>query len=209
MAVVTDGSFCALDDTAADDPPPTAAGVTVRVDLQTDDTDPPLRQWLARQLRTIARIAGVRRGHLNILVVDDALMADMHYRYGRVRGTTDVLTFDTRDSHDAAATVEGDIVVCMDEARRQAAVRKHDIRVELLLYAVHGMLHLQGYDDHTQNDYRAMHEREDELFVAAGFEAVFAPRQRRVASRAPAGRRPNVRQGASRNRHPKGNERKS
>jgi ssRNA-specific RNase YbeY (16S rRNA maturation enzyme) len=38
---------------------------------------------------------------------------------------------------------------------------------------VHGLLHLQGYDDHTAADARAMHRREDELLTAAGFGAVF------------------------------------
>jgi probable rRNA maturation factor len=57
--------------------------------------------------------------------------------------------------------VEGDIVVCLDEAARQAKKRNHPIRLEVLLYALHGMLHLLGYDDVSARQAARMHRRED------------------------------------------------
>ena len=42
----------------------------------------------------------------------------------------------------------------------QAAERGHDVRTELALYVIHGLLHLCGFDDHDEDDVRAIRERE-------------------------------------------------
>jgi hypothetical protein len=47
------------------------------------------------------------------------------------------------------------------------------VRDELLLYAVHGMLHLCGYDDRTDRDFAAMHRREDHILSRLGVGAIF------------------------------------
>src|SRR5690606_1916317 len=94
-------------------------------------------------------------------------------------------TFDLRDGE--AGALDGEIVLCVDEAVRQARQRRHDARLELLLYAVHGLLHLLGYDDHDPKDAAKMHRREDELLRAAGLGDVYrrpaASRGRTRASR--------------------------
>jgi len=121
---------------------------------------------------------------VTIVVIDDGRMALMHAGFSGVEGTTDVLTFDLRDepldARDAAASgrpipgVEGEVYVCIDEARRRAAERGHSTDDELLLYATHGLLHLVGYDDHDEDDYLAMHTREDALLEAIGVGRIFA-----------------------------------
>jgi probable rRNA maturation factor len=146
-------------------------GCHITLDLSTPDCDPPATGWLDAQMTHIAGLAGLTDCRLNLAVVDDARMSELHSRYLRIDGTTDVLTFDLRDEPDGP--VEGDIVICMDEARRQAKERGHDTRLELLLYAVHGLLHLMGEDDHAPADYEKMHRREDELLMRAGLGAVF------------------------------------
>lgn len=143
--------------------------------MNVPDVDPPLEGWLDVQLAGIAESAteaALLRGELAVTVVDDAAMADLHKRYKGAAGTTDVLTFDLREH--SRDPLEGDIVICLDEAARQAATRGHDVRVEALLYAVHGLLHLLGEDDEREEDAARMHRREDELLTAAGFGAVFA-----------------------------------
>lgn len=143
----------------------------VSLDLRTHDCDPPAAGWLEDQLTRIARLAGVADGRLALAVVDDDQMARMHQQYRGKTGTTDVLTFDLRDKQDQP--VEGDLVLCLDEARRQARQRGHDTRLELLLYAVHGLMHLLGEDDHDEAGYQKMHRREDELLTRAGLGPVF------------------------------------
>jgi ssRNA-specific RNase YbeY (16S rRNA maturation enzyme) len=73
--------------------------------------------------------------------------------------------------------VAGEVVVCVPYAVRQARRSGAGVKKELLLYALHGMLHLCGFDDRTARDFAAMHEREDEILKAIGVGAVFAPGQ--------------------------------
>jgi len=82
------------------------------------------------------------------------------------------------DGYSAQDHVQGDLVICMDEAARQAVSRGHETRLEVLLYAVHGLLHLLGYDDHNPQDAEAMHRREDELLTAIGYGPVYSRDQR-------------------------------
>jgi ssRNA-specific RNase YbeY (16S rRNA maturation enzyme) len=49
-------------------------------------------------------------------------------------------------------------------------------RMELLLYALHGMLHLSGFDDRTDRDFALMHRTEDSILESLGFAPVFHPR---------------------------------
>ncbi|MCX5658533.1 MAG: rRNA maturation RNase YbeY [Planctomycetota bacterium] len=130
-------------------------------------------------MRGLASLAGVHTGSLNLLVVDDRSMSDYHVRFSGVAGTTDVLTFDLRD--DPAAAVEGDLVLCLDEARRQAEKRGHPVRVELLLYALHGLLHLLGYDDHSPRQRSEMHKAEDRLLAHVGLGPVYHTPKRRAS----------------------------
>ncbi len=155
--------------------------VAVDLLLETHDLKPSLTPWLADQLQRLTTLAGVTEGAVTVVVVDDVRMSELHSQYHDDPSTTDVLTFDLRD--DADAPLEGDLVLCLDEAQRQAAQRGHAVRMELLLYALHGLLHLLGYDDHDPADSERMHRREDELLVRAGFEPVYAG-----GSQAPRGR---------------------
>lgn len=109
-------------------------------------------------------------------------MSRLHEAFSGVAGTTDVLTFDLMPPRETTRksgafrprrVIEGDIAVCVEEAMRQASRRGRDTRLEVLLYSLHGVLHLQGYDDHDADDYRKMHRREDALLRKAGIGALF------------------------------------
>ncbi len=125
----------------------------------------------------------MKSGSLTVVVVNDARMAELHLRYSNVPGTTDVLTFDllggfgkgpARPSTQFPKShIEGDVVVCLDVADREAKVRRRAVRLEVLLYALHGLLHLIGYDDHTPSGYRSMHQQEDFLLTQAGIGSLF------------------------------------
>jgi probable rRNA maturation factor len=160
--------------TGADDEVPPQP-VDVDLVLETADTDPPLAGWLEEQLRGALDLLGVREAAVCVVVVDDARMSALHQEYRQVAGTTDVLTFDMGSQPEAAGgpRIEGDLVLCRDVARRQARRRGHPARAELLLYAVHGVLHLLGYDDHDAAAARRMHRREDQVLAALGVGAVY------------------------------------
>lgn len=154
---------------AADEPD---GGLSIHLSLEAPDVQPPLGGWLEPLLLRIATEAKVTEGVLSIVLVDDARMGKLHDQYMGDPSTTDVLTFDLRE--DADDPLEGDVVICIDEAARQAAARGHETRLEVLLYAVHGLMHLLGESDEDDASFKHMHAREDALLQAAGLGAVFS-----------------------------------
>lgn len=132
-------------------------------------------QFLRHVAQYVTAAEGFHTGVLSIAVVGARAMATLHERFAGVTGPTDVLTFDL-DTDPTTGHIEGEIVVCADVARRNAARRARTLRAareELALYITHGVLHLAGYDDHEMADYAHMHAREDELLAALGLGAVF------------------------------------
>lgn len=97
-------------------------------------------------------------------------MAAAHARYAGVEGTTDVLTFSLAPS---GAPVDADVMVCLDEAERQGERLGHLPRRELLLYALHGLLHALGFDDHDDASFKTMHDTEDRLLEELGVGRTF------------------------------------
>jgi probable rRNA maturation factor len=126
---------------------------------------------IAAALRAVLAAHEVPAATLSIALVDDAAMIALHGQYLGIAETTDVLTFDLSD--EGAEGVDGEIVICVDLAAREAALRQHALADEVLLYAVHGCLHLLGYDDLNAEDAARMHAREDELLTALGVGPVY------------------------------------
>lgn len=115
-------------------------------------------------------------GSVRARIVNDEAMIDAHQRYCDLSTTTDVLTFDmaSDDTDFESKVIDTDLILCVDEARRQAQQRQHTTVHELLLYTLHGVLHCLGHDDHSDQEYKRMHAREDELLTSAGIGALFS-----------------------------------
>lgn len=128
---------------------------------------------------------GLVTGVLAIYITDNAGMTELHSQYCGIAEPTDVLTFDLTDDltdhsqaeiceEDSYHSINSQIVVCFDVACEQAQVRGNDtVNNEILLYVLHGILHCLGYDDHDDEDFRIMHQREDEILEAIGVGKIF------------------------------------
>ena len=121
-------------------------------------------------------------GSVRVKVVNDDQMSIAHQQFSGIPHTTDVLTFDLSDhpikdprlpDDSAPIILDTDVIICIDEAKRQASQLNHSPAHELLLYIIHGTLHCLGYDDHTTQDFNTMHTKEDELLTAAGIGPLF------------------------------------
>lgn len=89
---------------------------------------------------------------VSIAFVDDEAMTDLNKKFRRKSKTTDVLTFPADDSYNepsATGRPLGDIVISVDQARRQAADEKHSLATEVRYLVLHGLLHSLGYDHET------------------------------------------------------------
>jgi probable rRNA maturation factor len=143
---------------------------------------PPARAWLTDHARRAAAMLA-SAGEVRVRVVGDAEMAAAHERYQGISGTTDVLTFDLSDApagapvdvgRPSARVLDTDILICFDEASRQALARVHTTERELLLYIIHGVLHCLGHDDHDEAAAARMHAVEDRVLDALGVGATYA-----------------------------------
>jgi probable rRNA maturation factor len=119
----------------------------------------------------------------SLALIGDSEMADLHQQFLSIPGPTDVLTFPLETDRRGRAT-EGEVVICVPQARRQSKLHEIPIRDELLLYALHGLLHLSGFDDRTNRDYRKMHTAEDAILQKLGVGPIFnRPQSRGVSPR--------------------------
>lgn len=108
-----------------------------------------------------------RRRSVNVLVTDDRKIAELHWRYMKIQGPTDVMAFGMCEGKRITGDSQllGDVVVSVDTAKRMAKRLGLPIHQEIERYVVHGILHLLGYRDDTQAKARVMHRKQEEILL--------------------------------------------
>jgi probable rRNA maturation factor len=91
-----------------------------------------------------------------VVLVSDRKISAIHAQFMGITGPTDVITFQ-----------HGEIVVSVETAAKQATEYDTDLLHELHLYITHGLLHLAGYNDHSEDDFREMAKLQSELMERA------------------------------------------
>ena len=137
-------------DAGSDQPPPGAPRLRVTV---TDGRgrvrgEAGLRRWL----EDIAPRAA--RGEVAVALVGDAKMRSLNRQFRGIDHPTDVLSFPAETNGHL-----GDIVIATGVARRQARAAGHPLATEFRCLALHGLLHLLGYDHERDNGRMARFER--------------------------------------------------
>jgi probable rRNA maturation factor len=138
---------------------------------------PGLAAWLTR----IAPKAAA--GDIGIALVTDARIRSINKQFRRKDAVTDVLSFSADVSPGPAARDLGDIVIATGMARRQARDQGHTYGAELKILALHGLLHLLGYDHHSPTDLGRMARLERRLRTKGGLAAGLIERVGRVRAR--------------------------
>ena len=137
------------------------------------------RRRLEDDLERIAGLAAAGEGRpvfLSVVVLGDRPMRALNRERLAHDWTTDVLSFPLEDDPDG---LMGALALGGDVARREAAARGHPAYHELLLYAVHGTLHLLGHDDHHPSCRTRMRRAERAWLAALGLGDVFGAGRRR------------------------------
>jgi len=162
---------------------------------------------LARWLESVA--PGRARGAMTVALVTDARMRVLNRTFRKVDAATDVLSFPAEPAgrgperegpgagrsrrRDRAGTLAsglvnqltikslGDVAIAIGVARRQAKVEGHGLRTEVRILALHGLLHLLGYDH--ERDQGAMRRIEERLRRQSGLPAGLIARSPRLAHR--------------------------
>ena len=130
----------------------------ITVDIANQQDALPLDEDRLRcAVRGILEEASLAEGQISVAVVDDATIRRLHREYLDVDEPTDVMSFVLdRD----ASRLEGEVIASAETARRRAPQYDWPAEDELLLYVIHGMLHLVGYDDTTAPQRSEMRRQE-------------------------------------------------
>ena len=113
------------------------------------------------RIKTVARGVltgeGVTDGKITIAFMTDPAIHALNKRFLEHDEPTDVITFPYSQK-----PLHGDLAISTDTAISAAAERGHAAGEELLLYVIHGILHLCGYDDTSEKKHKVMRQKEAE-----------------------------------------------
>lgn len=127
------------------------------------------RARLKRAVRGVLQEAGIESAEVSIAIVTDERMHALNRQYLEHDYPTDVLSF-VLEFDEVEKTLDGEIIASSDYAAREAERYGWSADDELLLYVIHGCLHLVGYDDATDEGRQAMRRAESQHLAALGVQ---------------------------------------
>ena len=121
---------------------------------------------------------GPEEAEVSLMLVDDRRIHALNLEYRGVDRPTDVLSFALQEEMEEEPEIEeedemlGDIVISVERARDQAEEYGHSFEREIVYLAVHGTLHLLGYDHEEENDKQEMRSKEEEVMAKLKLDRV-------------------------------------
>ena len=112
-------------------------------------------------LGNVALNEGKTLGDINIIFCSDPYILDVNQRFLQHTYYTDIITFDYCEGD----ILSGDLFISIDTVRDNSLFYHTDFNEELNRVIVHGILHLVGYDDHSESDIAIMRSKEDQYLL--------------------------------------------
>ncbi len=165
--------------TDAEEPPSSGSDIELELTIDSGVSNPLSESEIRQAIVAALTHRGFSAGTIGVRITDDETIRQLNARHLGHDYATDVISFGYTD---APPNVEGELVVSADTARREAAAANWQFQSELLLYIVHGVLHITGMDDHKDSDRAAMRAAEEVVFLQLGIDAI-----RRCGADQPAG----------------------
>ena len=116
------------------------------------------RRLTTRWLKEVALREGCKIGAVSVIFCSDPVILDVNRKYLGHDYYTDIITFDYCEEE----VLNGDLFISVDTVRANAAEYGTLFHEELSRVIVHGVLHLIGYDDHSEADIAEMRMKENE-----------------------------------------------
>lgn len=127
------------------------------------------RRLLAQSVLAALADQSVQSGQLAVVLADRDHSRELNRTYAGQDAPTDVLSFaDGSLTPESGEPYLGDVVICLPVALEQAAASGHSPESELALLAVHGVLHLLGYDHGQADQQAAMWEAQRRILDGLG-----------------------------------------
>lgn len=115
------------------------------------------KRLTSRWLKTVAEGEGKQLGDIAIIFCSDNYLLDFNKKFLHHNYYTDIITFDYCEGN----KLSGDLFISVDSVRANAAEYGSTFEEELNRVIVHGLLHLMGYDDHSDEDITQMRAKEN------------------------------------------------
>ena len=109
----------------------------------------------------------------NVIIVDNDKIRQLNRDYRNKDSVTDVISFALEDDDSFNRTdirVLGDIYISIDKAKEQSIEYGHSFKRELYFLAIHGFLHLLGYDHMDKEEEEIMFKKQEEVLSRYGIE---------------------------------------
>lgn len=107
----------------------------------------------------------VSNAEFNIIFVDNSFIKELNKKYRNIDRETDVISFALEDEKKEDSFLDnrmlGDIYISVDKAKSQAIEYGHSLKREISFLAVHGLLHLLGYDHMNKDDEEVMFGKQE------------------------------------------------
>ena len=116
-----------------------------------------IRRLNNRWLKFVATSENRRIGEINIIFCSDPYILDVNVKSLNHHYYTDIITFDYCEGD----ILSGDLFISVDTVKDNARFYETDFDTELYRVIVHGLLHLIGYDDHSDEDIAVMRAKEN------------------------------------------------
>ena len=123
-------------------------------DTEILDLDP---EFFVSWLSEVCRNHGKSMGEISLIFCSDNYLLNMDRTYLNHDYYTDIITFDYTNAEE----VNGDLFISADRVRENAATMGEPLKKELYRVVVHGVLHLIGFKDTSEEEKREMREQED------------------------------------------------
>lgn len=143
-----------------------------QIEVQIDDAFAELvrPEWVLRAVEATLQAEGQSSGEVTVVITGDAEIQALNRDYGETDAPTDVLAFAAHEGEpfvlpDEASAYLGDVIISCPTATAQAAQQGHSLQDELLLLAVHGCLHLLGYDHADEAEQARMWARQEAILA--------------------------------------------
>ncbi len=130
-------------------------------DINIDDEISAMKKYLEKCLV----MENVSNSYFNIIFVDNKKIRELNSKYRNIDKETDVISFALEDEKEENVYLEkrmlGDIYISLDKAKSQAFEYGHSLKREISFLAVHGLLHLLGYDHMNKKDEEIMFGKQE------------------------------------------------
>lgn len=117
-----------------------------------------LERKITNWLETVVCKENGTLGEIGYIFCDDEFILGINRQFLQHDTYTDILTFPISESTDL---ISGEIYISVDRVRENSVFSSNDFSRELYRVMVHGILHLLGYNDKTQEEQKVMRGRED------------------------------------------------